>query len=127
MKNLLLAAILTFVAGSAQAAPIFCTTNIDQNPRQTSTNITITPAGPGLASVRQQTNGGMAHFVTAPRIFDVAVKHIGPEVAKYTNAEENFELVISFQRLGGSIRGTLNTLVFGQKLEAPVSCVAAQD
>ena len=62
----------------------------------------------------------MAHFVIAPIKFDVTVAHEGPEMVIYTNSENGFELDVSFQPIGGSIRGTLITEVFGERINTVV-------
>jgi hypothetical protein len=126
MKTFALSALLTLTASIAQAAPVTCTTNIAHDPRQGSTEISISSHG-GQTVVTQVTQGGMAHFVTAPKKFDVSVAHEGPEVVVYTNSEEGFELTVGYQPIGGEIRGTLITEVFGQRIDVPVSCVAAQN
>jgi hypothetical protein len=118
-------AALILTAGAAQAAPLTCYTNIDNNPRLGNTSFTINSVGRDRAEISQVTSGGMAHFITAPTVFDAAMNHIGPEVVQYTNAEKGFELTVSFQRIGGKIRGSVKTEVFGSKLESAVACVQA--
>jgi hypothetical protein len=127
MKNFLFAAALILTAGAAQAAPLTCNTNVNKDPRQGNTSITIESVSNDRVSISQVTSGGMAHFVTAPRVFDAFIQHIGPEMVKYTNAEEGFELTVTFQPIGGQIRGNVTTEVFGQKMSAPVVCVQAMN
>ena len=120
-------AALVLTAGAAQAAPVTCNTNIDHNPRMGNTSITINSVNNERVSITEQTSGGMAHFITAPKTFDAFIKHIGPEAVEYTNAEEGFSLEIIFQPIGGKIRGSLTADVMGRKITTPVECVAAMN
>lgn len=126
MKTFALSLLLTLTASIAQAAPVSCTTNVDHNPMKGSTHVTIN-SYEGKTSVSQVTQGGMAHFITAPKKFDVTVTHEGPELVIYTNSEEGFELTVSYQPFAGQIHGSLITEVFGERINAPVVCVAAQN
>ena len=126
MKHFTLAfATLILTAGAAQAAPLTCNTNVGNNPRLGNTSVTINSVSRDRVEVSQETSGGMAHFITAPLKFDAAVQHVGPEAVIYTNAEQGFKLEVIFQPIGGKIRGTLTTEVFGSKITSPVICVQA--
>lgn len=126
MKTLVMSAILTLSASLANAAPVNCTTNVNHDPRSGATDVSIESNG-GQTVVTQVTRGGMAHFVTAPKKLNVTVTHEGPELVIYTNSEEGFELEVSYQPFAGVIHGTLVTDVFGERINAPVVCVAAQN
>lgn len=126
MKTLIAQVIaLSAFAAAAQAAPLTCNTNIDNNPRKGNTSITINSVNNERVSVTEVTSGGMAHFVTAPRTFDAYIQHVGPEVVIYKNAEEGFELEVTFQPIMGQIRGNVTTDVMGRKVSEPVVCVQA--
>ena len=125
--SLVFAAAVT-ASASAQAAPISCTTNMAHDPRLPETTVWIARQSDGQVLVTQRSDGGMAHFVTAPKTFPVTIRHLGPEAAVYTNADEGFELTIVFQPMGGrEIRGTLITESLGARIDRPVACVMAMD
>ncbi|MGZ3693131.1 MAG: hypothetical protein ACXWQO_02850 [Bdellovibrionota bacterium] len=126
MKNtFLLAALLTLIAGAAQAAPLSCTTNVDRDPRKASTDVTVDNNDDETVAVTVQTRGGMAHFITAPEKFLATFQAIGPEVVVYQNAEHAFKLTVNYQSLSGKIHGSLEAKVLGKKITTPVLCVKA--
>jgi hypothetical protein len=124
-KTYLALATLILTAGAAQAAPVTCNTNVNADPRKGNTSITINAVNNERVSITEVTSGGMAHFVTAPRTFDAFVQHLGPEMVKYVNAEQGFELTVVYQPIGGKIRGTVKTEILGRKVSEPVVCVMA--
>jgi hypothetical protein len=121
MKTFALSLVAFALSASAAQAQLVCTTNVNRDPRLASTSVAVTSRD-GKTSVSVVTQGGMAHFVTAPRKFDVTVAHEGPEVAIFSNSDEGFELTVNYEPFGGEIRGTLVTEVFGERLDAPVVC-----
>jgi hypothetical protein len=123
MKFALVALFLT--AGAAQAAPVTCTTNVNHDPRLAHTDITITGVSRDRAEIRMVTAGGLAHFITAPRVFDAAEQVIGPEGVRYVNADERFDLTVIYQPIGGQTHATLVELVDGKKIEVPMVCSVA--
>jgi hypothetical protein len=127
MKSLMILGTLLTLTSAAQAAPVSCTTNVNRVPGLSSTSITIEPARVGQTEVTIQSFGGMAHYVTAPKTFAVNVQARGPEMVEYYNTQEDFDLVVVYQPIGGQIHGTLTTEVLGQRIEAPVVCVAAMN
>jgi hypothetical protein len=128
MKTFTLAlAALILTAGAAQAAPLTCNSNVDNNPRKGNTSITINSVSRDRVEISQVTSGGMAHFITAPLVFDASVKNEGPEMVKYENAEKGFTLEVVYQPIAGKIRGTLTAEVMGSKYSSPVVCVKAMN
>jgi hypothetical protein len=124
MKLALFVATLSLSAAAASAAPLTCNTNVTNNPRLGNTSITIEATESG-ATATEVTRGGLAQFITAPVTFSVSVEHIGPEVTKYTNEEEGFELSVIFQPINGKIHGSLTSHQFSQLTNVPVICVEA--
>jgi hypothetical protein len=124
MKSLMIIGTLLSLSTAAQAAggPMYCETNVRHDVRQPTTTFTLSynPAGTTFISVR--TMGGMAHFVTAPQTFPVAVQARGPEVVEYFNAKEDFELTVVYQLIGGQIRGTFTGEIMGRRVQTPVLC-----
>lgn len=128
MKTLVTVGTLFALTSAAQAMPIAsCRTNIQNDPRLTNTTFTVQSGVTGQAFVTVQTTGGMAHFITAPRVVQVSSQHRGPEVVEYFNGKEDFELVIVFQPIGGQIHGTYTGTLQGQRVQLPVACVAPQN
>jgi hypothetical protein len=125
MKKFALAALVALSSTFAHAAPVSCTTNVDHNLRLGSTNVVIEQKD-GKTVITQSSNGGMAHWVSRAKTFAVTVTHEGPEVVRYTNDSEGFDLTVVYQPIGGEIRGTLVTEAMGEKLNTPVVCSAAE-
>jgi len=128
MKNAFFAlSALILTATSAHAAPLVCNTNQDNDPRKGNNYITIESIGrDNRVEVTLESNGGMAKFVTAPIKFDATYTTFGPEVVKYVNKENGFELTVNFMRMGGQILGTVTApSAFIALKDAPVSCVQA--
>lgn len=125
MKNLAIIGTLLALSSVAQAAPLTCTTNVQQDPRKPATTFTVISGVTGQTFVTVQSNGGMSHFVTAPRNVQVSLQHRGPEVVQYFNTQEDFELTVNFQPMGGQngqIYGTFTGALMGQRVQTPVLC-----
>lgn len=127
MKAFILSALVALSSAAAFAdAPVTCSTNVDHDPRAGTTYVTIVRKG-GVVTATQVTHGGLAHFVTAPKTITVTAKNEGPELVIYSNSEEGFELEVSYQPIGGAIRGTLIADVMGARVNEPVVCSVAQN
>lgn len=127
MKTLAIIGTLFALSSAAQAMTIAtCRTNIQNDPRLTNTTFTVQSGVTGQAFVTVQTTGGMAHFITAPRVIQVSSQRRGPEVVEYFNPKEDFELEIAFQPIGSQIHGTYTGAIQGQRVQMPVVCVATQ-
>jgi hypothetical protein len=122
MKSLMIVGTLLALSSAAQAAPLTCTTNVQQDPRNVATTFTVISGVTGQTFVTVQTNGGMRHFVTAPRNVNVSVQNRGPEVVQYFNTNEDFELTVNFQPMNGQIYGTFTGALMGQRVQTPVLC-----
>jgi hypothetical protein len=127
MKNLAIIGTVFALTSAAQAMPIAtCISNTQNDPRQIATTFTVQSGVTGQAFVTVQTNGGMRHFITAPRVVQVSSQRRGPEAVEYFNTQEDFELTIVFQPIGGHIYGTFTGALQGQRVQMPLTCVGPQ-
>ena len=109
---------------AAQASTLTCTTNVNQDPRQASTEVSVSKEN-GRLVAKLVRRGGMAHFITAPEVIAVAAKRVGPEAVIYLNTDKAFQLEVTYQPIAGKIYGTLTTEGNGQSVQFPVVCKTA--
>ncbi len=122
MKNQIIGiALVSAFTFTAEASTVLCTTNTTNDLRAASTSISISDVQNQL-SASLVTQGGMAHFVTAPKVFAVEATRVGPEVVIYTNTTEGFKLSVVYQPFAGQIHGTFETTVAGKTFAKPVIC-----
>jgi hypothetical protein len=126
MKNLMILGTLFALSSAAYADPFTCTTNVQHDVRQVSTTFTFDTNAQLKTYVTMQTNGGMRHFVTAPRTIFVTAQSHGPEMTQYFNSKEDFELTVVSVPRTGQIYGTFVGEIMGRRVQTPVVCVAAQ-
>ena len=108
MKKLISIALVSLTAVAAHAGNVTCTTNTQHDPKVGCTDVTILETTKGLeASIVSR--GGMAHFITAPKVISVTAQKLGPEVVIYSNDSEGFKLTVSYQPINGQIYGTLQS------------------
>ena len=124
VSKAILAAVAAIFAGSVHAAPLYCTTNVTHNPLLGETSVTIDTKG-GQLQASLVMSGGIAKFVTAPKVINVTAKNFGPEVVVYSNDAEGFAMTVNFQPIAGQIRGSLKESAFGAPITSPVVCVQA--
>jgi hypothetical protein len=90
---------------SAYADSFTCTAN-DNDATHATTLVTISSDG-NQTTASVVVRGGIAFFVTAPHTFDVQVDSYG-EIARYTNADQNFAMTVDFQPIDGVVTGSLD-------------------
>jgi hypothetical protein len=127
MKAQMILGTLFALTSVAQAAPVICTTNINHDYRQISTEFSIVLTKDGQTQITYQTFGGLAHYVGAPETITVDVQNRGPELVDYSNTKADFDLTIAYQPVDGKIHGTYTGEIMDTKVQAPVTCVVFQN
>ena len=124
MKKSILSVAAVLFAVSAQANTV-CDTNINKDIHMGNTDISIVSLGGNQVEIILMTSDGIGHFASSPKIFNVTAQSYGPEIVKYVNQGEGFELEVNYQPIGGRIRGTFTYSGFPIFANAPVVCTGS--
>lgn len=123
-KQIIAITMASFATVAAHASTVTCTTNVNHDPRQASTDVSVSQEN-GQLVAKVVRRGGMAHFITAPEVIAVAAKRVGPEVVIYLNTDKAFQLEVTYQPIAGKVYGTLTEEIAGKSVETPVICNTA--
>lgn len=128
MKSMILVAALMAASVSAHASSIVCSTR--PAPGMGSQYVAAIESADetGETVAHLSLHGGMAHFIVNLGSFPVSVDHFGPEVVRFSSPENEFELEVTYVRMGGQLDGmrgfpgTVKMKGTNGPVDAPVVC-----